>query len=569
MSGFSGILVFKKDLEKKLGEFIFPGVIQNHYSKKAQVSNSEFAVHWYNNSKFEKDGFLIFKNKHVFGFDGIRLDSGKPINSESGDTFLTSVLASKGTFSAVYLNGLSNELVLFADQTASRQVFYYRNSAFVAFSSSIFQLISIIKHFNISISLCEPASYMMLSLGYMLEDYTLISEIKKVKAGTFVTLNAKGQSDNMHHQYYREVKYERLTNDLINELDNRFKKSIELEYQKDREYGFENLSTLSGGLDSRLNVMLAHEYGFKDITVLTFSEGFKSDELTARRISADLNLKHLVLLLNGGFQLYDMTNPLMLNNCSVYYFGAAQTLAAVKRINFTNYGLFHNGGLAESSKGGYLDGLEYHKPTLQKRYAVSQKLFDQIGNELIRDILSRYPNDEMFATYNRGFNAIHNGSWMTMPFTQSVSTYMDLDFADIAYAIHPKLRFGGYLTVEWIKKLHPNLCKYPWQLGLKPTNNKALQLAARVKYKIKRTITGRNDSPVPFSEWYNSSPNLRSFVNTQFRESPSWEMLQKDMITDIQDLFVTGTVTEKLLCISYLKSVEMLFLKDTLSEQKH
>jgi asparagine synthase (glutamine-hydrolysing) len=312
--------------------------------------------------------------------------------------------------------------------------------------------------------------------------------------------------------------------------------------------------------------MLAHKYGFKDITALTFSEGFKSDELTARKISSDLDLKHLVLLLNNGFQLYDLESPLFLNNCSVYYFGAAQTLAAVQKINFSSYGLAHNGGLAESSKGGYLSGKEHLDPKLQKQYAVSEKLFSKLHGSELNNILSSYENEEMFVTYNRGFNATHNGSWMTMPYTDSVSTYMDMDFADLAYAIHPRLRYGGYLTVEWIKKLHPDLCKYPWQLGLKPTNNKTLHLAARIKNKIKRTVTGRNDSPVPLSEWYASSTNLRSYIDIQFKGSPSWQILQPEIIEDIKGLFGKGTVAEKLLCISYLKSIEMLFLQDILSE---
>ena len=44
----------------------------------------------------------------------------------------------------------------------------------------------------------------------------------------------------------------------------------------------------------------------------------------------------------------------------------------------------------------------------------------------------------------------------------SLNTYMDLDFAELAYSIHPTLRFKGFLTVEWIKNLNPEAGNFPW-----------------------------------------------------------------------------------------------------------
>jgi len=38
--------------------------------------------------------------------------------------------------------------------------------------------------------------------------------------------------------------------------------AVRREWSKDKEYGYKMFSTLSGGLDSRANVMLARELGF-------------------------------------------------------------------------------------------------------------------------------------------------------------------------------------------------------------------------------------------------------------------------------------------------------------------
>lgn len=563
MSGFSGVIILKQELEKKLENFKFPAKTQSHFERRGVSSGKGYSIQWYSNNKFTDDKYLNQEDTLLVGFDGIRLDGEMFKNGQSKDEFIASIKATKGSFSALYFDTNSKELLLFADQTSSRQIFYFCNDSFFAFSSSIFLLVDILKHFDVSLNLSEPASYMMLSLGYLLEDYTLVSEIKKVKAGHYTTLSNNIVHQHIYHNFYKETIYTKLTDDLLKELDVRFKHSIKLEYEKDIQSNYNHLATLSGGLDSRLNVMLANEYGYKDITAVTFSEGFKSDELTARRISSDLALKHIVLLLNNGFQLYDIETPLLLNNCSVYYFGAAQTLAAARRINFEHYGLFHNGGLAESSKGGYLNAPNHLAPALQKHYAVSDQYFHKIGDTLIKSILDAYPNDEMFVTYNRGFNAIHNGSWMTMPFTDSVYSYMDTDFADLAYAIDPKLRYRGKMTVEWIKQKHPSLARYPWQYGINPTNNERRIFMAKVMNKLKRYVYKNNDVPVPFDEWYKKDINLRTFIENQYKNSLAWGFLPNQLKKDVEDLFNQGNVTEKLLCVSFLKSIEMLFIEQT------
>jgi asparagine synthase (glutamine-hydrolysing) len=562
MSGFSGILLFNRKHEQKLIDFDFPNYVNSFYKKKNEIKEDGFVACHYSNDKFSNDKFLNESNICVLGFDGVRLGGTELDFDSSKDEMLKSILSVKGSFTAFYFNKNNKELILIADQMSSRQFFYFANEEFAAFSSSIFLLSDILRHFGTKLSLSEPASYMMLSLGYMLEDFTLINEIKKIKAGEYVYI-ANGKSNNQgYHNYYRDVAYTNINIDLLSELDHRFKKSIDLEYSKDLHYNYEHIATLSGGLDSRLNVMLAHEYDFKDITALTFSEGFKSDELIARKISSDLSLKHIVLLLNNGFQLYDIETPLMLNNCAVYYFGAAQTLAAVSRINLSSYGLLHNGGLAESSKGGYIGARHHESPSLRRRYAVSDKLFNRIDEAILNRILHSYPNDEMFVTYNRGFNAIHNGAWMTLPFTDTTYTYMDLEFAQLAYSIDPALRFEGKLTIDWMQNKHPRLMMYPWKYGIKPTNSSSKLLIGKVVNKLKRELLGANDVPVPFDDWYKKDITLRAFVDDQYNNSISWEFIPKSIGTDIEFLFNQGTIVEKFLCISFLKSVEMIFVRN-------
>lgn len=561
MSGFTGIYLFDERLKGQLASFVFPIQLTGFFSLKSTIEECCLKVAHYGNDKFTNDSQLSRSGDLVCGIEGVILDDEKnhERNQSEEIAFPDDIYLLKGSFSAFQINKIEKKISVLADKTGSRQIFYYYGNKFFAFSSSIFLLKDILSHFSIKTSLNIHASYMMLTLGYLLKDYTLVDEIKKVQAGQVVEASSESFSTLRYHDYYKKTVYSKITTDLLSELDRRFMEAIRSEFDKDCEYQYSHLATLSGGLDSRMNVLFAHKAGYKNLTCLTFSEGFQPDELTARKISDDYAFKHIVLLLNKGFQLYDIKTPLLLNNCSVYYFGAAQTLAAVRAINFSDFGLFHNGGLAESSKGGYLSGPEHCDPGLDKRYAVSDRFFPKLQEVFEKSIVGEYQNEEMFVLYNRGFNAIHNGSWMTLPYTESVSTYMEPEFADLAFSISPHLRYNGYLTVEWLKKVHPEMAGYAWQHGIKPTNNKARILVQRVFNKTKRMVTAKNDSAVPFEKWYASNKELREFIETSFNDTASRQLIDNELQRDVNVLFHEGRVTEKLLCLSFLKSVELLF----------
>jgi asparagine synthase (glutamine-hydrolysing) len=559
MSGFSGIYLFDHNKRERLSTFSFPENIRGYYSKSQYDGRESYKVQWYRNNKFINDGVFRCAEQMLFAFDGVSLSDTKFTLVGDWESYLKTIKSSHGTFSSFFIDKKENKLALFADQTASRQLFYYWDPHFFAFSSSIFLLTDILRHFGVQPTISLQASYMMLSLGYLMEDHTLVSEIRKVKGGHYVVADESGVLIKKYHDYYRPTVHNKITNELLTELNDRYRASVVSEYEKDVSNGYNHISTLSGGLDTRLNVLFAEQNGYKNITCVTYSEGFKSDELIARRITNDFSFSHLVLLLNKGVHLYDIDTPLVLNNGAVAYFGASHTLAAVKRICFGKYGLLHNGMLAESSKGTYLSSTSHESPSLDRNFCFSQKLFDRLDKTLLQRIFDRYATYEMFLTYNRGFNAAHNGSWMTLPYTSSVYTYMDPHFTDLAYAIHPKLRFDGYLTIEWMKKFNRASCNYAWHRGIRPTNDPLKIFMSRISYRMKMMMTGKRDVAFPVNEWYESNPTLRNFIDEQFNNAIAWDFVPNDISNEMRPFFAAGTVEEKLLCISYLKSIELLF----------
>ncbi|MGZ5189388.1 MAG: hypothetical protein ACXWCZ_00130, partial [Flavisolibacter sp.] len=243
MSGFSGIFLFDEQLSGKLNSFSFPEKLQGYYTKCYESTTQHFALRCYNNGKFRNDTSVLQHEDKLIGFDGVNLLNTKFEEIIDLEGFVKIIGSVKGTFTCIYKDEKTQQLELFADHTGSKQIFYYWDSSFTAFSSSIFLLTDILRHFDIQVKISIPSSYMLLSLGYLLEDYTLVSEIKKVTAGHYISASKTGVKIEKYHDYYRNVLYNNVTNDLLEEINSRFKSSIELEYEKDKEYGYDHLAT--------------------------------------------------------------------------------------------------------------------------------------------------------------------------------------------------------------------------------------------------------------------------------------------------------------------------------------
>jgi asparagine synthase (glutamine-hydrolysing) len=571
MSGFSGYFLISDINKLAADSFVMPNKLNDMFDKMASVEYSNGKVVWYSNSKFKNDKGLFAPENGVIGFDGVNLNEdcsqenwinscvtekiiGFPSTLELGD-YLKSI---RGAFSGLVLANSTLKLQLFTDHTGSHPVFYYHDSTVFFFSSSIFLVRDFVKHLNLNINLNHIGAYQLLTYGYFLGSHTLVSEIKKLEPGRILSLDRENKRNiHTYYSYTSKPKIEIATASSIELLDDLFKKSIDLEYKKDLQYNYKHIGQLSGGLDSRLNVMMANEIGFRNQTNITFGQNESIDEEVAREISTELQNQHLIILLGNGNYLLNYELALKLNNCSVYFFGAAQTLYANQTIHYSQYGLNHNGILAESSKGGYLTGTSHNAPNF-KNWGVTTKLFHKIESEIQSEFVGKYESDEMFALYNRGFNAIHNGTWMTEPYTSSVYTYLEPNFADYAFSFSPKLRNDARLTIDWISQKHPAMIKYRWKYNINPTNNKLTLFSGRVLNRVK-LMSGKNEGiAVPISEWFQKNSALRDFLNTTIVDL---NLGNAEMENDINFLFKEGSVIEKFLAVNFVKAYHLIFNK--------
>lgn len=514
------------------------------------------------NNKFLKD--KIFKENDVEFIltDGLILNSSDISNQFATRSLFDSIsilnrnyvdfpVNLKGDFSGCIYNKSKQILKIFSNPINSKPIYYYHepNENIFIYSSYIKNIVDILKViFEKKITLSTRGAYYLLTHGYMLEDETIIDKIRKIPPASILTFN-KRNSEMKIDQYFRinNTKMITLSEDkIIDRLHELFLQAVKQEYDKDLEYEYEHLATLSGGLDSRINVFAANHLGYKDITNITYSQTGHRDEIYPRKMSADLKSHQIFFSLDYGNYLKDIEKPVRFNDGLIISSGAAHQLKVVSSINWENYGMLHTGHLGGADLGSYLLD-KFHTKTSSSLYAYSQTLINKIQPEL-DNIFSNYENDEMFLFYNRGINGIVNGYLMTAPYTDFASPFMDLDFLKFCFSIPPKYRFKRYIYVKWLQQKFPRAAKFKWAatgLSLYATKNQIKIFNYWRRAKRKLGIAQLTSSMNPYDYWFNNNSTLQHYYEKYFAENLKYLEPYKELQTDASDLFKNGSFSEK------------------------
>ena len=117
----------------------------------------------------------------------------------------------------------------------------------------------------------------------MLNDLTPISGVNKLLYGTILQLDIENKtfSTSKYFELPKHTINSTPTSELLLNFSETLSSAIAYEWNKDQLYNYTHFSFLSGGLDSRFNVLMANHLGYNGIHSLTFSESGTLDELIA------------------------------------------------------------------------------------------------------------------------------------------------------------------------------------------------------------------------------------------------------------------------------------------------
>jgi len=356
--------------------------------------------------------------------------------------------------------------------------------------------------------------------------------------------------------------------DAIEEIDKRFRYAVQLAFQKDVEYGYKHIASLSGGLDSRMTVWVAHELGYTNQLNFTFSQSNYLDESIAKQIAADLKHEWLFKALDNGNFLENIDETTKISGGNVLYYGLAHGMSLYKYLNFDNVGILHSGQLGDVVISTFYSSLNANKQFTLGDGAYSSKLLSAIGK---LDFKEEYPNEEIFKMYIRGFYGANQGLLSVMNYTETYSPFYDVDFMAFALSIPVKLRYKHYLYKKWILKKYPGAAKYIWEkakvpvdypywVNIKgkqiPLNQIPIKILSKLFYKKYGLHTKNNMNPLEY--WYHTNKNIRIFMNDYYEINiqllNAWPQLKKDC----EKLYKQSNGTEKIQVLSLLASAKYI-----------
>ncbi|MEQ3655870.1 MAG: asparagine synthase-related protein [Dokdonia sp.] len=506
---------------------------------------------------------LSFINGMIYQFDNTVV---KPEGLQEVHDVLQSktenVSLCKGDFSGFVLKASS--AALFSNKTNSKPIFYYTSDTHLICASNVMAIAQILKAKGVPFDLDREAAYSLLSFGYILGDRTLIKGVSRLAAATILKLDGTAITTQQYHQFHTTANTSQSECDFIEQLDQTFTKAIHNEFGRDQDLSLKHMTTISGGMDSRMVLAYAHQLGYTDQTAITFSQSHHAEHSIAQKVSQFYQAQFKFYPLDGGDYLRNIDQPIAYNGGSCVYAGACHTLAMLKELDFEHYGILHTGQLGDAVLGTYLSGPK-HETAAMGRSLSPHELSGKI-QPYIQQQFDASQNHELFKLYNKGFNEIFNGYRMIEQFTPFASAFMDEDFIQLSLTIPPHLKYDRKLYYKWMNAKVPSAT----QIKLASTNvkpkmkylqtpyswipkfNAYLNLA---KYAL---LPGHVVSMNPFKKWFSENKELANYIYQYGQDHLQYIAHDQELRDDCKKMLQQG-FSDQFKAISLLSAVKQIW----------
>jgi len=484
----------------------------------------------------------------------------KTLYTNKGETFVDEL---RGDYSGLIYDKSNNKCFVFTNHTGSKRIFYLLHGDYFICSSDLAEISHLMNEFGINKTINTQAAYFLLTNGFMLEEHTVVSEVKRMMPGNYLVYeNSKTRVNNYFH--LRNVnKTTDSKKQIIDNIDALFSNAVRLQFEKDKAYGYLHAATLSGGLDSRMTILVAHKLGYTNQLNFTFSQEGYLDEKIARKIAKDYGHEFIFKSLGSGDYLKEIDPTVRLNDGLVIYSGGVHVLDAIRRVDLKNFGLIHTGLIGDAVIGSFLSAPKSVKPGITD--GMYSTLLAETIKPVLTEITGKYENEELYKFYSRAFLGAMNGNYIFDQVSHAVSPFLDVDFLSYCYSIPDELKYKQQIYIEWMKVKHRDFARYPWEkTGVSPlkSNNLLkytdLRYYERMSLKVFDKLSGKLKSGMnPFDYWLTENKTLAAYLEQYFQEHIVLLKLTPTLQEDCIRLFQTGNAGEKFQVLTLLSAIKL------------
>lgn len=527
-------------------------------------------------SRFVKDKLYIDTEDKTVVIDGILLNKVELFEKYSVTSLeeLAGIMIAqneecffckfRGPFTGLYYNKQDRTFRAFGNQTGDSSVFYAVTDQGIFISNNFNAIAEKLhsKHFD------EQAAHYLLTYGFIIDDSTILREIKRVQAGRYLKVRSGNQIETpIYHRLTFSPSSNITMDEAVETLDRLFRHAVTRCFEKDCEYGYmSHLADISAGLDSRMVNWVANDLGYGPIVNISYSQSDCDEKILSQKVSNKLGNQFYFRSLDDCSFIYDVDNLVEKEFATAYYCGITGGEQFLKLIDFERFGLEHTGQIGDAVIG-----------TIFKAPATSSALIniDTHRNSTLLPlraqkeyISSQYQNQEQFILYTRAFQGALATHYIRANYTYAVSAFLDVDLLDFLSTLPYELRAGHRLYWEWIDK------KYPDAGRLKSTRHRPQRthgakltffmqrVYARIcrdirksGYKlrlVRSSVSSNNMNPHTF--WYETNPKMRNFIDTYYNDNihrmDGFPRLKEECVR----MFGSSTVLDRLMVLTLLSA---------------
>ncbi|MGL4624110.1 MAG: hypothetical protein ACRCWD_04395 [Culicoidibacterales bacterium] len=540
--------------------------------------------------KFEKDKVFYENENCIILLEGVVFNSIALKTQYQTDDFAEALVAMyqksplffetlDGSFSGYLFDKQQNKLIVFVNRIGDHPVFYWQNQGKYIVATNLKAITEILQANDISYQLDEIGSYCLLTHGWMLQDITLIQNIRRINPGNYLIEENDGLMCYQYHEFSNQVTcLETTETEIITKIDQLFKKALQKQIDKNNEYGYQHVAQLSAGLDSRtVNYGLA-DLGVKNVLSVSYSESGYYDQVIPMKIAEELKHHWLFKSLDNGLSLFLLDEMVQLNDGLVLHYGPAQVWDMFSKLDRERIGIVYNGIAGEVIAGYYFTENNPNRPGLLEEWATSKKLIPNLQQALTKQNyqIDFKANLEMFLYYHRCFTGSTLGTPLTLQYDcESCSPFCDDEFFAYCLSIPLEYRWGFNLYDKWVMQAYPGAANYlhngsrklgesnnvkvmGYTTNLRSLPKKSLDKLLRTVHLQKKKIdTKHHMNPIDY--WYHTNSEVSQFMDNYFQRELNRLAPYPDIQKNCQYLYTQGNATEKTQVLTLLAAMKHLF----------
>lgn len=526
--------------------------------------------------KFENDKIFISNNRYLVILDGIIFNNNKLINRYSKKDWYETVIYMyetygeefyndfRGSFNGVLVDKKNKKLISFTNQIGDRTVFYYENNESVIIGSNFNYIVDLLKNNKIRYKLDETYVKYMLTFGFMLDETTCIKNVKRLLPGHYL----KYQCNEIRVKKYFEFKNDEISiaeDEALERINETFIKALQLEINKDKEYGYKSIMDISGGLDSRTVNYVSKKIGYKNILNISYSQMDSYEEKVTRQLVKDLGFDYLFKALDNASFIYEIDDIIEKNYGLTIFSGFTGGKQTLEALNLDNIGIQHTGLLGDMNDGSFSSVSYHEKPYFEEKYRFSRLLEKSI---LDSKVLEKYKTHELFCFYTRGLLGGLGTHLIRQNYVETYSPFEDVDFLNMTFQLPLDMRINGIFK-KWLIKYYPEATKIVYDHTMCRITDSKIKIKLRKIFiylprKIKRFLGLKNsqksnESMNPYEYWYRNNEELRRFIDLYYAENINQLDEYEELKRLNENMYLNGNMIDKMLMMTVLGTIKRYF----------